>query len=308
MNLKKPFFKLPFSRDVSLAAKELSEKVVREDWIEHPNAFAGNSYIPITSFNGTINNLKRTPVKPTVFSEKLPAVTRLLKSFDFTVGISRLMRLAPGCEVPIHSDTNEYWDDRVRIHIPLISSDQVFFSCDQEAVVMATGEVWTFDNWRRHGVRNEGKEDRVHLVFDVESSQVFEKNGELKSELGQEVGVVELKLESQSTTAIKSGSALEKSFDLLKKELRLCGEAPVVSAWTRLIDEHLSRWKGIENELGLNPRAIAHYQRAINTTIEAADKLGEGLRFKSNNAKVISVFKARVAGAMNLQMLFSHGK
>lgn len=308
MNLKRPFFKLPVSREVRAAVDEISQNVAIEDWIEHPSAFAGNTYIPITSFNGTINNLKRTPVKPTVFAEKLPAVTQLLSSFDLTIGISRLMRLAPGHEVPVHSDTNEYWDERVRLHIPLISSDKVFFTCDQEEVVMVPGEVWTFDNWRRHGVRNEGEEDRIHLVFDVEASQILGDNGDLRTEMVWGAESNELTLENDPTPAIKSGSDLEKSFNLLIRELRLCDDTPMVNSWVRLIHDHLNRWNRIEKEFGINLPAVAHYQKAINTTIQEADELGDSLRFRVNKAKVISVFRARVAGAMNLQMLFNYGK
>ncbi|MCE7992735.1 MAG: aspartyl/asparaginyl beta-hydroxylase domain-containing protein [Roseivirga sp.] len=306
MNLKQPFFKLPFSREIMEAAQEVGRSLCESDWIAHASGFEGNSYIPILSYLGTINNVKRAPVKPTLFAEKLPAVTGLLKSFNFPIGISRLMRLEAGCDVPVHSDTNEYWDRRVRIHIPLISSDKVFFACNKEEVVMAPGEVWTFDNWRRHGVRNEGKENRIHLVFDTEAANIFDDHGNLKTGLNMTTASEELTLENDPTPVIKSGADLEETLNLLVKELDLCEDSVEANAWLKLIRSYQDEWKAIEAKFGASAQAVAYYQKAINTARQEADKLGDSLRFKVNNVRVISVFKARVANSMNLQILFGN--
>lgn len=309
MNLKQPFFKFPVTRDITAAAEEVSQRIDKSDWIDHPSGFHGNSYIPITSYQGTINNLKKTPVKETKFSDRLPAVTRLLKSFGFTVGISRLMRLEAGCEVPVHSDTNEYWDKRVRVHIPLLSSEKVFFSCGNEEVVMVPGEVWTFNNWIRHGVRNEGADDRIHLVFDTEITHIFDKNGAPRNDLRQIMIPGELMLEKEPTPAIKSGAELQESLSVLVKELSDYNqEKEAAMTWLNLMQRHKERWMAIENEFGLSVSAISKYQKAINIAMTEADALGDSLRLKANNARVLPVFKARVADAMNLQMLFSNGK
>ncbi|GEM_PF-5214728 len=306
MNLKQPFFKLPFSPDVAKAAKEVTFDLIESDWIPHASGFEGNSYIPILSYQGTINNLKRTPIKPTWFAEKLPSVTDLLKSFDFPIGISRLMRLEAGHEVPVHSDTNEYWDKRVRIHIPLVTSDEVFFACDKEEVIMRQGEAWTFDNWRRHGVRNKGTQKRIHLVFDTGITNLFDNQGDLKAGLEMIAGA-ELTLENDPTPAIKSSADLEETFCPLLRVLERCEDRAEANAWLKLIRNYQDEWKEVEARFGSKPQAVAHYQKAMNTAMQGADKLGGSLRLHANNARVISVFKARVANSMNLQILFNHG-
>lgn len=310
MNLKQPFFKLPVFRDVSMATKEVIQGISESDWIGHPSGFPGNSYIPLTSHNGTINNLKRTPVKPTTFSDQLPAVTQLLKSFNLTIGISRLMRLEGGYDVPVHSDTNEYWDKRVRMHVPLITSDKVFFACGNEEVVMAPGEVWTFNNWIKHGVRNQGASARIHLVFDTETTYVFDSEGDLRKGLDKNSESDELTLEQEPTTAIKSTAALEESMSVLVKELRLYEgkEKEEAKRWLNLIESHQARWEAIESEYGINVSVLSKYQNAIQVAMNEAEKLNSSLRLKANNVKVEVLFKTRVKAAMDLQMLFSNGK
>lgn len=309
MNLKQPFFKFPVSRDISAAAGEVSQCIDKSDWIDHPSGFHGNSYIPITSYQGTINNLKKTPVKTTLFSDRLPAVTELLKSFSFTIGISRLMRLEAGYEVPVHSDTNEYWDKRVRVHIPLLSSGKVFFSCGNEEVVMIPGEVWTFNNWISHGVRNEGTDDRVHLVFDTETTHIFNKDGAPRNDLDKIMVPSELTLEKEPTPAIKSGADLQESLSVLVRELHNNDQdKEAAEAWLNLIKRHRVRWTAIEAEFGIGVSALPKYKNAINIAMHEADELGDSLRLKANNARVMPIFKARVGDAMNLQMLFSNAK
>ncbi|MBO3699053.1 aspartyl/asparaginyl beta-hydroxylase domain-containing protein [Roseivirga sp. E12] len=308
MNLKQPFFKLPIKMEVESAALEVVQKLNEADWLDHPSNFKKNSYVPILSHQGTLNNLKRTPVMPTLPSKRLPAVTRLLRFFNFRIGIARLMRLGAGYEVPVHSDTNEYWDKRVRIHIPLVTSKSVFFTCDGTEVVMAPGEVWTFDNWRRHGVRNEGTESRIHLVFDTEATNIFDDNGNLKTVLSEIKEQPELKLEDAVSPAIKSGAQLDETLGLIVKELELCNDKEEADAWIRLIQTHGDRWKTIESSFGVDVQAMAYYKKAINDALQEAEKLGDSLRLKVNNAKVISLFKARVVNGMNLQMLFNHAK
>jgi hypothetical protein len=310
MNLKQPFFKIPMLLDITEAATEVVQHLKESDWIDHPSSFAGNYYIPLTSYNGTINNLKKTPVKPTLFSEQLPAVTHLLKSFNLTIGISRLMRLKAGHDVPIHSDTNEYWDKRVRIHIPLITSNKVFFTCGNEEVIMSAGEVWTFNNWIKHGVRNEGTHDRIHLVFDTEAKYIFDSEGNLVNELEGNVESNELTLEKTPTPALKSGAELEASLFILIQELQSQGSKgkDEIGACLTLIHDHIKRWNAIEAEFGLGIGALPKYQEAIKSALEAADGLSDTLRIRANEAKIKLIFKTRVADAMNLQMLFSNEK
>jgi hypothetical protein len=96
-----------------------------------------------------------------------PYLQQVLASFGQVIGRSRLMRLAPGTEVPPHTDTNFHWFKRVRIHIPIITDDKVLFQCGDKSLNMKPGEAWIFDSWKYHEVHNNGNTLRVHLVIDT---------------------------------------------------------------------------------------------------------------------------------------------
>ena len=64
------------------------------------------------------------------------------------------MRLDAGAEATSHIDTNYYWSQRVRVHIPIITTPGVRFLCGDAETHMGPGEVWIFDTWRPHNVLN----------------------------------------------------------------------------------------------------------------------------------------------------------
>jgi hypothetical protein len=83
------------------------------------------------------------------------------------------MRIAAQGEATAHVDTNYYWQQRVRVHVPVLTSADVQFVCGDRAVHMAAGETWIFDTWRLHNVLNPSARDRIHLVADTVGSATF---------------------------------------------------------------------------------------------------------------------------------------
>jgi len=53
-----------------------------------------------------------------------------------------------------------------RIHIPIITNDQVVFNIGGEEKVLAEGEMWEINNATLHAVDNRSDEDRIHLIID----------------------------------------------------------------------------------------------------------------------------------------------
>lgn len=53
-----------------------------------------------------------------------------------------------------------------RIHLPIITSDDVWFSVGGEAINMPVGELVEINNATVHSVENKGDEDRIHLIID----------------------------------------------------------------------------------------------------------------------------------------------
>jgi hypothetical protein len=172
MKLKREFYKLPIQFDVARLVTELGQ-YAEQDWREHPQKYQGNSSIPLITVNGGINDDIDGPMAATEYLLRSPYLQQVLASFDTVFGRSRLMRLAPGAEVPKHNDVHYYWHNRVRIHIPIITEPPVRFFCGSKSVHMAAGEAWIFDSWRPHRVINPGKHHRIHLVADTVGTAAF---------------------------------------------------------------------------------------------------------------------------------------
>ena len=166
MQLAHEFIKLPYRFDV----ERLREEILgfeESHWVPHPDGFEGNSSLPLVTVNGGINNKFIGVMKPTQALLSAPYLQQVISSFGQVIGRSRLMRLAPGTEVPQHSDTNFHWYRRVRIHIPIITDEKVIFKCGEKSLNMKAGDAWIFDSWKYHEVHNNGQTNRVHLVIDT---------------------------------------------------------------------------------------------------------------------------------------------
>jgi hypothetical protein len=77
-----------------------------------------------------------------------------------------LVRLAPGSTISTHTDHGYSLCRAHRIHWPIISSDNVQFSINDEINTLPAGELWEVNNRRPHSVINAGSAYRVHLIFD----------------------------------------------------------------------------------------------------------------------------------------------
>jgi uncharacterized protein (TIGR03032 family) len=141
-------------------------------WKRHPEGAAGNTAVPLLAVDGDpANDSTRGRMRPTPYLDALPYARRILTSLDTVVGRTRLMRIEEEGELDGHVDTNYYWRDHLRVHVPVLTTPDVEFWCGDASVHMATGEVWVFDTWRRHGVRNPSNAPRVHLVVDTVGSE-----------------------------------------------------------------------------------------------------------------------------------------
>ena len=83
------------------------------------------------------------------------------------LGLATVSRTVPGGAIAPHIDGGAYFSHYHRIQIPLSAGPGITFTCEEETVVMAAGEVWCFDNKRVHSVRNAGTVERINLYFDT---------------------------------------------------------------------------------------------------------------------------------------------
>ena len=77
------------------------------------------------------------------------------------------MKLTPGSQVPEHIDAEGWVKGIVRLHIPIITNDDVFFKLNGIKLPMKEGEMWYTDVTNPHSVGNNSDETRIHLVIDL---------------------------------------------------------------------------------------------------------------------------------------------
>ena len=75
--------------------------------------------------------------------------------------------------IPEHRDIGRCFDISHRVHLPLVTNDEVFFTVGEETITMRSGELWEINNANReHSVANKSDCDRVHLIIDWEPYDV----------------------------------------------------------------------------------------------------------------------------------------
>jgi len=79
---------------------------------------------------------------------------------------TQLVSLRPGGSIIPHQDKNFSLAHSHRVHVPVITNDQVLFKVGNETINMQEGEIIEINNRRMHSVENHGEESRVHLILD----------------------------------------------------------------------------------------------------------------------------------------------
>lgn len=77
-----------------------------------------------------------------------------------------LARMAPGGVIRPHRDANPAAKWPHKIHVPLLTNEDVRFFVDGIAYHFSEGEVVEVNNLGIHAVENAGHSDRIHLIFE----------------------------------------------------------------------------------------------------------------------------------------------
>jgi len=173
VKLETEFVRLPLDFEVDRLRDEVLA-IPESAWRPHPQGNPGNSALPLIAAGGDPgNDSTRGPMAPTPHLEGCEYLQQVLASFETVIGRARLMRLDGNSEATLHVDTNYYWAERVRVHVPIVTSESITFQCGDRAVHMPPGQSWIFDAWRRHNVLNPTGDRRIHLVADTVGSAQF---------------------------------------------------------------------------------------------------------------------------------------
>ncbi len=167
MKLRVRFLQLPILFDAARLAEEVAA-APESAWRPHPKNFPGNHALPLITTDGDPSSDARAgAMAPTPQLLACPYLMQVLGDLGATWGRSRLMRLSGDAEVTAHVDTDYYWRDHMRVHVPIVTQPTVRFLCGGEQVNMAPGECWIFDTWSLHSVHNDATRARIHLVADT---------------------------------------------------------------------------------------------------------------------------------------------
>lgn len=166
--------KLPFHFDPARLTADLAS-VAPGEWIPHVNRhdYDGQwSGAPLRSLGGDAGNLAPEAFGTAVWREtpllaRCPYFREVLATLRCPLQAVRLLRLHVGSRIAEHTDRALDFDDgEIRLHVPIVTSDQLFFYLDGERLVMRPGECWYTNVNLPHSVENRGTVDRIHLVID----------------------------------------------------------------------------------------------------------------------------------------------
>lgn len=170
MRLDTPLIRLALRVDAARLATEVAA-IPPAAWHSHPEGASGNTAIPLVAAHGDVDdNATQGPMQPTTWLPAMPYTQSVLAALGATIGRTRLMRIEREGRLGAHVDTNRYWQDHLRVHIPVVTDSSVLFTVAGHSAHMAAGEAWVFDTWRPHAVDNPAGHDRIHLVIDTVGS------------------------------------------------------------------------------------------------------------------------------------------
>jgi hypothetical protein len=107
-----------------------------------------------------------------LFKEELTKLSLVLPRAEIIRAV--LVKLPKGEEVKAHWDYgNESFREHPRIHMAVQTNQHVNFNIGGEEKNMKLGEFWEINNFvKKHGVKNLGDTDRIHLIVDIKQLPV----------------------------------------------------------------------------------------------------------------------------------------
>lgn len=170
--------KLAVTFDPELLTQDLRQ-IQSGDWIDHfvtqnydgdwsVIALRGpaNATHPVMMIysDPTCSEFANTPVL-----DECPYFRSVLETFECPLLAVRLMKLTAGSRIKEHTDHDLAAEEGLaRLHIPVLTNDEVCFRLNGTQVIMNEGDCWYLRLSDPHSVENNGPHERVHLVIDAE--------------------------------------------------------------------------------------------------------------------------------------------
>lgn len=104
---------------------------------------------------------------PNELLKNLPHLMEVYNTFACPKETFRVHKLLPDAIIKEHRDLAlNYENDKLRIHIPIVTSPGIVMQVNGEQITMLPGEAWYLDFDLPHAVTNSTKNERVHLIMD----------------------------------------------------------------------------------------------------------------------------------------------
>lgn len=168
-----PWTKLPFFFDPSRLHADLNA-IPDSAWVPHFNQqdYEGKwSSVALRSRTGVAGDIvprgSQDDFRDTPLTVLCPYLQAAVDAFLFPKKSVRLLRLHAGSRVREHRDADlGLIDGELRIHIPVLTNDQVEFVVSNRKLILREGEAWFIDFSQPHRIHNPSAGDRIHLVID----------------------------------------------------------------------------------------------------------------------------------------------
>ena len=306
MDIQQPFIRLPYAFDASRLRDEVAS-IPDDAWMAHPSRMNGNSAVALISRNGEDNDDFDGRMLETPHLQGRAYLRQVLACFGEVLGRSRLMKLAGNAEVSTHVDFNYHWYTRVRIHIPIITNENVIFHCADEQRQMQAGECWIFNSWRRHRVVNASNEERIHLVLDTAGSSRFwamvdrcrkdEPNVSSVTRIGYQAGRdVTILTEKYNTSPVMAPGELDALVaDLLRDfEFNQQNDPKLVGKYKTMLNGMAKDWREVWHIYGYEKDGWPHYKKIIDGVFENLHENPRALTTQSNQIGVNPIIVQRI--------------
>lgn len=169
------YLQLPFYFDAGLLQAEVNH-LADNSWQLHYQKlhYEGEwSAIPLRSTGGLADNViiaptDTMPYQDTIFLETSPYLKQVLETFNCPLQAVRLLKLTAGAVIKEHRDTDLCFEKgEIRLHIPVVTHDEVEFYLDKERMYLKEGECWYMNFNLPHSLINKSSTGRIHLVVDA---------------------------------------------------------------------------------------------------------------------------------------------
>jgi hypothetical protein len=306
MKLQYPFIQLPLAFDADVLAAEVLA-LDESEWIPHPQGFPGNWAAPLIAVAGDRDNTGvQGPMQPTPLLARLPQVRRVLGSLGTVLGRARLMRLSGNAQVKEHIDQGYYWAERMRVHVPIVTTADVRFHCGGADINLAAGECWIFDTWRLHRVHNDATQARIHLVVDtIGGDGLWDLIGRGRPHHASSAGWTaprvaadapvppELEFETVNVPNVMSPWELRSHIGFLISEAQPHDDLPALQ---RSALRFLHRWQALWAAYGEADAVHPRYQAVLDEFVAEVRRLGGTIRLR-NTARMSDAMQAMVTKA-----------